>query len=154
MKYILVFLCCLIEIVSLGQKKMTPVSKVSTATDTVTSINPDSLSFKNFSYKRMEIGAVYKRPLKLGIKSGKLYVIDSSGKVQPYKIISFDLSTIFIGGVARRSCAGNSINYDEINKGKIGSKFCFEKVVVSDSNKKTQEDVVESLCVEQIKRVK
>lgn len=154
MKFILIFLCCLIEIVSLGQKKMPPVSKVSTATDTATSINPDSLSFKNFSYKRTEVDAVYKRPLKLGIMSGKLYVIDSLGTMQPYKIISFDLSTIFIGGVARRSCAGNSINYDEINNSKIGSKFCFEKVVVSDNNKKIQRDIVEPLCVERIKRVK
>ena len=139
---------------SFGQKEAPTVSPVSNSNDKVTSMDPSVFVVNGFSYKRVE-EKKDNHALRLGIKSQKLFVVDSLGNAQPYVIDNFDCSvSVKGGGIAIYSCVGNSIT-DEIlamiAQSDIGSKIFFDSVVVRDRDRKSFKDIIKPLVVQRIK---
>ncbi|MBI2269422.1 MAG: hypothetical protein HYU69_03595 [Bacteroidetes bacterium] len=144
--------CVLAVINAFGQNEMATLPSASV--DKVTSIDPTVFIVNAFTYKRVE-EKKDNNTLRLGIHTDKIFVIDSTGNIQPYIIDNFDCSvSLKGGGIEIFSCVGNSIA-DEIHtvmaKSDIGSKVYFDGVVVRDSDRKSHKDIVRPLVIQRVK---
>lgn len=156
MRYTFLFLLlnCVIVYFSFGQNSnLSTFSTSNNSCDTITSLDASGFGIENYSFKRLSNKNVI-RPLKLGIKSQCVFVIENSGNIQPYKVKRFDFTFSSGGGKATINVSGNSLNAS-INKlmmnCNIGMKFFFENVVVEDSSGKERKGIVEPLTVVKIK---
>lgn len=137
---------------TIAQKEATTLSSVSN--DKISSVDPNIFIVNAFTYKRVE-EKKNNNTLRLGIHTGKLFVIDSIGNIQPYIIDNFDCSvSLKGGGIEIFSCVGNSIT-DEIlsvmAKNEIGSKVYFDGVVVRDGDRKSHKDIIRPLVIQRVK---
>lgn len=141
-----------------GQEKIDKFSSVSNSCNIyLTSIDPTVFIIDTIVLKREE-PKIIKRRLKLGIKGRCIYVVDSLGNVQPYKVKSFDFSMNWhgsngpfpnIGSQIEGSCDSNLMSF--FCKSSIGSKFFLDNVRVVDKNGKELKSIIEPLTVVKIK---
>lgn len=155
MKYAFLFLFFnyLIGYFSFGQNSnVGTISTTNNSCDTITALDTSGFTVGNHSFKRVSNKKMV-RPLKLGIKSQCVFVIDKSGSIQPYKVRSYDF-TLALNGQSSSNVSGNSLN-TSVNSAiincNIGMKFFFENVVVEDSSGKERKGIVEPLTVVKIK---
>lgn len=151
--FLFLFLNCVVVCFLLGQNSnINTFSATNSSCDTITTLDTSGFTVGNHSFRRVSNKKMV-RPLKLGIKSQCVFVIDKSGSIQPYKVKSYDF-TLALNGQSTSNVSGHSLNAfvnSAIINCNIGMKFFFENVVVEDSSGKERKDIVEPLTVVKIK---
>lgn len=158
-RYCFVIIFCLFFVpIFCGQSKTDEFSFVSNSCNiSLTSIDPTVFVIDTIILKR-EKPKTIKRQLKLGIQGRCIYVIDSLGSVQPYKVKSFDFSMSWrgsngpfpnIGSYIYGSCDSNLMSF--FCKSIIGSRFFLDNVTVVYKDGKELKGIIEPLTVVKIK---
>jgi hypothetical protein len=156
MKYLFFILSFAFVLSAFGQKGTDEVALSSGKCncDKVASIDPTTFTIDAVVFKREKPKAV-KRRLKLGIQGLCFFVIDSLGKVQPYKIKNYQLSIAVHGGIPGSSHNGHCINQSVLtileSDGVIAPKFFLDNIVVEDSAGREIKGLIEPLTMIKIK---
>jgi len=145
-KYILIVSTLLFSYFSFGQSAFG-------IANTVTTIDPKNFTFKEVKFKVLDVKQKEKT-YQLGFKGNKIYVINSSGQVQPFKVLSYEVTCLDHGSVVTILATGNNMTrYGFADCFKInskGEKFEFENIIIIDDAKVKYKNLVANTTLQKL----